>query len=289
MASTFFFQANQFLKQHCASSFATKSERIKTIRLVDKQLRELGFKNLQLKGLKPKHIDALLQKWQAENLSAGTIKNRMVHIRWLTEKIGKKGVISPSNSDLGIDKRVYVTNENKGKTLTEAQLNAVSDPYIKMSLQLQAAFGLRREEAMKMIVDKAVQGDRLLLDASWCKGGRDRAIPILTDEQRQLLAQASTLTRGGSLIPPQLMYVQQMKRYENTCLKIGLDRAHGLRHRYAQQRYVALTGFECHAVSGVAARRLSEAHRALDKMARAIITQELGHGRLPVTAVYLGS
>jgi len=111
----------------------------------------------------------------------------------------------------------------------------------------------------------------------------------LTDEQRQLLAQASTLTRGRSLIPPQLMYVQQMKRYENTCLKIGLDRAHGLRHRYAQQRYVALTGFECHAVSGVAARRLSEAHRALDKMARAIITQELGHGRLPVTAVYLGS
>lgn len=104
MAFTFFFQANKFLKQHCASSFATKSERIKTIRLVDKQLRELGFKNLQLKGLKPKHIDALLQKWQAENLSAGTIKNRMVHIRWLTEKIGKKGVISPSNSDLGIDK-----------------------------------------------------------------------------------------------------------------------------------------------------------------------------------------
>ena len=91
MAFTFFFQANKFLKQHCASSFATKSERIKTIRLVDKQLRELGFKNLQLKGLKPKHIDALLQKWQAENLSAGTIKNRMVHIRWLTEKIGKKG------------------------------------------------------------------------------------------------------------------------------------------------------------------------------------------------------
>lgn len=129
----------------------------------------------------------------------------------------------------------------------------------------------------------------MVLDASWCKGGRDRAIPILTDEQRQLLAQARTLARGRSLIPPQLMYRQQMKRYENTCLKIGLDRAHGLRHRYAQQRYVALTGFECHAVSGVSARMLSKAHWALDKMARAVITQELGHGRLQVTAVYLGA
>ena len=195
MASTFLFQANQFLKQHCACSFATRSERIKTIRLIDKQLRGLGFRNLELQGLKPKHIDALLQKWQAESLSAGTIKNRMVHVRWLTEKIGKKGVISQSNSDLGIDKRVYITNENKGKTLTEAQLNAVSDPYLKMSLQLQAAFGLRREEAMKIIVDKAIQGERLVLDASWCKGGRDRAIPILTDEQRQLWGMKSNRTK----------------------------------------------------------------------------------------------
>ena len=104
-------------------------------------------------------------------------------------------MISQSNSDLGIDKRVYVTNENKGKTLTEAQLNAVSDPYLKMSLQLQAAFGLRREEAMKIIVDKAIQGDRLVLDASWCKGGRDRAIPILTDEQRQLWGMKSNRTK----------------------------------------------------------------------------------------------
>lgn len=64
MASTFLFQANQFLKQHCACSFATRSERIKTIRLVDKQLRALGFRNLELQGLKPRHIDALLQKWR---------------------------------------------------------------------------------------------------------------------------------------------------------------------------------------------------------------------------------
>lgn len=289
MATNFFFQANKILKQHDSSSFATKSERFKTIRLVDKQLVDLGFKGLELKGLKPKHIDALLGKWQDEKLSSGTIKNRMAHVRWLAERIGKKGIVPQSNADLGIEQRVYVTNENRGKELSLEQLNSIPDQHVKMSLKLQQAFGLRREEAMKIQPAKADRGDRLILDASWCKGGRDRTIPILTEQQRALLQEAKLLAAGRSLIPKERTYKEQVKRYENTCIKIGLDRAHGLRHHYAQQRYLALTGFESPAVSGVASKSLSEAERAADKAARAVITRELGHGRLQVTAVYLGS
>lgn len=289
MATNFFFQANKILKQHDSSSFATKSERFKTIRLVDKQLVELGFKGLELKSLKPKHIDALLGKWQADKLSVGTVKNRMSHVRWLAERIGKKGIVPQSNADLGIEQRVYVTNENRGKELSQEQLNSIPDQHVKMSLKLQQAFGLRREEAMKIQPEKADHGDRLILDASWCKGGRDRTIPILTEQQRALLQEAKLLAAGRSLIPKDRTYKEQVKRYENTCIKIGLDRAHGLRHHYAQQRYLALTGFESPAVSGVPSKSLSEAERAADKAARAVITQELGHGRLQVTAVYLGS
>lgn len=289
MATNFFFQAGKLLRQHSTSSYSTKSERFKTIRLVDKQLVDLGFKGLELKGLKPKHIDALLGKWQGEKLSSGTIKNRMAHVRWLAERIGKKGIVPQSNADLGIEQRVYVTNENRGKELSLEQLNSIPDQHVKMSLKLQQAFGLRREEAMKIQPAKADRGDRLILDASWCKGGRDRTIPILTEQQRALLQEAKLLAAGRSLIPKERTYKEQVKRYENTCIKSGLDRAHGLRHHYAQQRYLALTGFESPAVSGVASKSLSEAERAADKAARAVITRELGHGRLQVTAVYLGS
>lgn len=289
MATNFFFQANKILKQHDSSSFATKSERFKTIRLVDKQLVDLGFKGLELKGLKPKHIDALLGKWQGEKLSSGTIKNRMAHVRWLAERIGKKGIVPQSNADLGIEQRVYVTNENRGKELSLEQLNSIPDQHVKMSLKLQQAFGLRREEAMKIQPAKGDRGDRLILDASWCKGGRDRTIPILTEQQRALLQEAKLLAAGRSLIPNERTYKEQVKRYENTCIKIGLDRAHGLRHHYAQQRYLALTGFEAPAVSGVQSKFLSKDGKAADRAARAVITQELGHGRLQVTAVYLGS
>ncbi|MGF1745094.1 hypothetical protein L4B77_09310 [Vibrio minamisatsumaniensis] len=37
----------------------------------------------------------------------------------------------------------------------------------------------------------------------------------------------------GSLIPKNAKYANQMKRYERACIKMGLDRAHGLRHAYA--------------------------------------------------------
>ncbi|MGS0828322.1 phage integrase N-terminal domain-containing protein [Shewanella sp. 0m-8] len=289
MATNFFFQAKKILRQHNPSSFATKSERFKTVRLVDKQLLELGYRGLELKALKPKHIDALLQKWQSDGLSPGTVKNRMTHIRWLAEKIGKKGVVPASNAALGIEKRIYVTNENKGKTLSQKQLNSITDQHVKMSLKLQVAFGLRREEAMKIQPEKADRGDHLVLDASWCKGGRDRTIPILNEAQRELLEEAKALAHGRSLIPVQRMYVEQMKRYENTCIKIGLEGAHGLRHSYAHQRYFELTGIECPAVSGVSVRELSAELQIADKEARAIITRELGHGRLQVTATYLGS
>lgn len=288
MASRFFYQVSGLLNHHSPSSFSTKSERFKILRLVDKQLGELGFKRLKMHGLKAKHIKALLLRWEEEGLSPGTIKNRMAHVRWLCEKIGKKGMISSSNTTMGIPLRQYVTNENKARELTVDQVDLIPDQYLKISLQLQAAFGLRREECMKMHPGKADAGDHLLLESSWCKGGRDRSIPILTGEQRELLELAKVMAKGGSLIPQARKYVEQMKRYENVCIRIGLNKAHGLRHRYAHQRYFALTGFECPAVSGVSVVSLSGEERLSDRQAREIITRELGHERLQVTSVYLG-
>lgn len=50
-----------------------------------------------------------------------------------------------------------------------------------MSLELQREFGLRREEAVKLVPRLADQGDRLVLKDSWTKGGgKPREVPIRT-------------------------------------------------------------------------------------------------------------
>ena len=63
---------------------------------------------------------------------------------------------------------------------------------------------------------------------------------------------------------------------------------HGLRHRYAQERYLQKAGWECPARGGPTAKQLTPEQRSIDQRARLEISLELGHGRAQITAVYLG-
>lgn len=248
MSSDFLHQIKQVMFRNRDGSHATQAERRKIMKLIDKQLKEMGVRNLQLQNMKYKHIQKLLNKWKEQELSAGTIKNRMSHIRWLTEKIDKKGICPNSNATLGIERRVYVTNINHAKNLSSESLAKISDPYLVCSFKLQAAFGLRKEESMKIQLRFSDQGEKLVIVKS--KGNRPREVPIRTDYQRQTLNEAKEIAKSGSLIPPHLKYVQQKARYERACVTMGLDRAHGLRHAYAQNRYRELTGTDAPAVTG---------------------------------------
>ena len=77
----------------------------------------------------------------------------------------------------------------------------MTDPYVRMSLELQRAFGLRREEAIKIRPDLADKGETLWLKPSWTKGGRAREVPIRTDAQRAVLERARALARQGITDP----------------------------------------------------------------------------------------
>jgi integrase len=178
---------------------------------------------------------------------------------------------------------------SKAKVINDTKLEKIFDPYVRLSIRLQAAFGLRREEAIKFSPGYAIQDDHIKLKASWTKGGRARTVPIRTDEQRQLLEEVETLAKGGALIPPERNYVEQLHRYERQLRNAGLTKLHGLRHAYAQRRYGELTGWQSPVAGGPATKSLSEEQRALDRGARETISRELGHDRISISAVYLGS
>ncbi|MEB2604407.1 integrase domain-containing protein [Burkholderia cenocepacia] len=168
------------------------------------------------------------------------------------------------------------TNADKSKTLENA-LDGVRDAHVRMSLQLQQAFGLRREESIKFQPGYADRGDHIALKGSWTKGGRERIVPITTAEQRRVLDLAHQLVGAGSLIPASKSYIQQRHTYDGQCKAAGLSNMHGLRHRYAQDRYEVLTGWKAPAAGGPSARSLTPAQRAVDAQARQAISRELGH------------
>lgn len=159
---------------------------------------------------------------------------------------------------------------------------------MNLSIRLQAAFGLRREESIKFNPSYAVQGDDIKLKSSWTKGGRARTVPIRNDEQRRLLEEVRDIAKGGSLIPAQLNYVQHLHRYQRQLRNAGMSKLHGLRHAYAQRRYFELTGWKAPVAGGPASKQLNPEQLALDHEARAIVSNELGHARVEIAAVYLG-
>jgi site-specific recombinase XerD len=268
------------------NSYVTHAGRRQILNLFAKDLISLGFSLRNINGLKQKHIVAVVNFWQQKNLAISTIKNRMAALRRLCEKINKKNLI-PKNDKLNIGRRNYVPKRNRA--INNPNFSKISNPYIRVSLELQRVFGLRREESLKIKPHLADKENRLELLPTWCKGGRSRIIPIHTEEQRYWLEQAKIIAGkfGNSLIPQNKKYIQHRYIYEKQTMRAGLKNLHGLRHAYAQRRYKELTGWEAPINGGPKSRQLSHQQKQIDYQARMILTEELGHSREQITVNYL--
>jgi hypothetical protein len=111
---------------------------------------------------------------------------------------------------------------------------------------------------------------------------------IRNEEQRQTLNEAKILARNGSLVAPGSNYALQVRRFEYQCELALIHKVHGHRHQYAQTRYKELSGWAAPAAGGPKASELSPAQRDADNLARLEISQELGHERAQITAIYCG-
>ena len=267
--------------RHREGAFLTRRDRAYALNQAADMLHALGFRRLRATGLKRKHVDALVAEWQRRGLTTGTMKNRMSALRWWAEHVGRPGVVG-TNAAHGLGERRYVTNEDRSAVLDLEKLAGVKDEHVRMSLELQAAFGLRREEAIKFTPVYADRGDRVRIKASWAKGGRAREVPIWNEHQRPVLDAARRLagpgafTRTGAATP----------RSESSTSGRRRRRRRGFRACtgcvYAQARYEALTGWKAPAAGGPRRRSLGPAKCRIDKAARVTIARELGHGRLEV-------
>jgi len=262
------YQLKQLCQRNRDGSYATQTNRERLLSLMADRLCALGYRGMLAQSLKPKHVEALVNLWQRQALSIGTVKNRIAALRWWAHKVDRRNVIARSNDHYGIPERSFVSSESKAKQVGEADLERVHDPHVRMSLELQQAFGLRREEAIKFRPSYADRGDCLVLKDTWTKGGKAREIPMRNAAQREVAGRAHRLAGMGSLIPRDRNYWQQLRIYERHTANADLSKLHGLRHAYAQNRYEELTGWKLPAVGGSKTHLLDPGQRGLDHQAR---------------------
>jgi len=274
-------------KRNKDGAFGTQKNRQRGLTAMAAELRSLGFVLKSARSLKPKHVDALVSHWRDKGLTNATIRNRMSWLRWWAERVDKVPVLHKSNGHYELLEE-KAENTNKAFAITSGQLEKLTDKHVKATVLLQAAFGLRREEAMKIVPSEAIKSDCIKLKGSWTKGGRPRTVPITSYHQRTIVGAINQIAGLGSLIPEGRSYAQHLRMYERQTQKAGIYRPHGLRHQYAQMRYEKLTGIKCPVNGGPSRLMMDDALYELDRQARARIAKELGHSRIEICDVYLG-
>ena len=163
------------------------------------------------------------------------------------------------------------------------------DRYVAIQLKLQRAFGLRMKEAALLKPHGADKGAYLAVN--WgTKGGRDRVIPVVTDYQREVLAEAKglVLKPNNSMTPNRYNFKQWRNHYYYVCQENGISRqdgvtSHGLRHERLNEIYREITGIESPIKSGI-----PNANRDIDKAARQEVAEVAGHSRSSIAGAYIG-
>ena len=123
-------------------SHLTRCQRQRGLQMIARELRGLGYQLPTAGSLKPKHVAALVAKWQAEGRSAGTLKNRMGWVRWWATSVRKSSVVPGDNTDLGIEKRTAFKGNRAHATLA-AQITDLPER-MQLAVRLQLACGSRR-------------------------------------------------------------------------------------------------------------------------------------------------
>ena len=279
--------------------FATSRARAEVLLQAFRALHDLGFEIRRPQNLGNRHVKALVAHWESQALSASTMQKRFSIVRVFCGWIGKKGMVGELESYVSnpeVVRRTYVATRDKSWTAQQVDIRAkieevfTHDAHVGVQLLLQWAFMLRAKEAWLLQPRLADQG--AVLAVNWgTKGGRDRVVPIRAAWQRTILefAKGYANDANGSLIPASRTLENWKCRFYRVCRRCGIAQEsglvpHGLRHQGANDLYEQLTG----APSPVREGASAEVGAWLDRLARSVVAETLGHSRTQIVSAYCG-
>ena len=276
---------------------------------------ETIYKRVEPRCLGNRHVAAAVALWAARGLSSGTIANYLSMLRVFATWVGKdRAIVRPAAAYLGNGSPLAHRNQvaeydhswvaaGVDSATMVARIRELC-PYVSIQTEFSRLFGLRPREArclrpheavrsLELVaardVDPALPATHYLFLAQGTKGDRPRAVPILSDEQWDLIHRAQTLVpRRHHLGRPGYTLKQNTSHYYRVLAQVGIVHrdlgvtAHGLRHGYALDEYAARAGASSPLRGGAAK------DRSTDRTARTKVARLLGHNRPGVTSAYLG-
>ena len=291
-------------------SFKTQHERQRVLYQMFNDLRDRGYP-IDPRSLGEFHIRKLVESWRARSLAPGTLQDYLTALRTLADWIGKPGLVRRLEYYVEDAERVQrsgVASHDKswsGHGVDARQKIGEITRYSEhaaVQLELALRYGMRVKETHMLQPHRAVipaaetglphpTAEYYLRVSRGAKGGRQRYIPIDSDEKWQAIARAKALATApdGHLGHPGLSLKRSLQKFYDIMKRFGITQAelgataHGLRHQYAHGRYKVRCGAEPPVRGG------TPVAPAADTEARLLVAEELGHSRRQITSAYCGS
>ncbi len=295
-------------------SHKTRQERADFLRRFFRDLhKRAGFKTLpDPRNLGQKHIHAMVQLWREDKLKPATIQTYLSFLRGLAKWLGKNGFVrGPAHYGLEIDEyqRHEAAKRDKSWSAQGVDIEALIDkvcaydPYVGASLRLIRTFGLRRKESVMLRPNACVvpfestglpesekQADRYVWIRQGAKNGRQRFVPLSTQQRITAIKYAQSVVQGpeAHMGDPTNDLKRNLRRFDYVLGKFGITAreigitAHGLRHEALIDEFVACSGQQPPVRGGgtISPEVEAAARRAVAKLA--------GHKRQRVSNAYCG-
>ena len=293
-------------------SHKTRQERAEFLRRFFRDLKaKAGFKTLpDPRNLGQKHIHAMVQVWQQEQLAPATIQTYLSFLRGLAMWMGKHGLVR-GPAHYGLKAAEYQRHENAQRDKSWSAQGIDSDGLIEKvcgydrhvgaCLRLMRTMGLRRKEAVQFrpiehvvsfpatgLAPDEKQADRYVRTKG--KGGRVRYVPVDSPCRQAAVDFALGIVRNQDehISDPAKDLKENLRRFRYVMEKFGITHrdlgatGHGLRHQVMNDAFELLTG-DMSPVRGGGPLPVE-----VDRAARKQIAQLAGHARTRAAGAYCG-
>jgi len=281
------------------------------------ELKKAGMPIQNIGEIGKKHVLALIKHWESKGNKWKTMETKISNLRRFCDLINKAGAIPTREKlhqwldDNGV--KVHQTRHGRIAETSHAwTANGVSpqkviedirekEPMFALLLELQLAFGLRKDESISIEPRASDEGSMMVITKG-TKGGRARTVdfdadPVVAEWQRDLVERAKVVAMKHPqrrLCKPGLTNKQMQSWVANQATKYGITQKklgvtmHGLRHEFVSRVFSQRCGLPPPAEGAIPAEVYEQNAEAV-KEARLYVSEQVGHWREDITSSYLGS
>ncbi|NOI25735.1 integrase domain-containing protein [Vibrio mediterranei] len=251
----------------------------------------------------------LKERYEIGEISPRTARDYLSHVnRALAQARGDETLVVNATRELGFVPKLGIatSDQSVSETLHQKIMQNTSEE-VKLVIQLQRAFGLRFREAAlldaKSVLKTFNSGDTPKIKRG-TKGGQERNLPISTSEQYSAMlaaAEYQIANDKNSFIPDDKSFrAFQTSAWREFNEVDASYCSHGERRFFACKFYRDYVGVACPVQSNIAHGRAHiefiadqkgisfEQAKQLDREARQMLSEVLGHHRINITNAYVG-